>query len=58
MEEKDKKDLPKANIVGETNREIMSEKPKKKENGDVSDEEVEQQNVLLGPDPDSLNKRG
>ncbi|MDH8702761.1 hypothetical protein M2138_002136 [Dysgonomonadaceae bacterium PH5-43] len=44
------------NIVCETNKEIMNESVHKSDVREVSDEEIKQNNALLNPDPNSLDR--
>ena len=54
-----KTDEKKGNIVKDTNEEILENADRcgQKDNA-VTDCQVERENVLLGPDPDSLDSRG
>ncbi|MCC8146387.1 MAG: hypothetical protein LIO93_08135 [Bacteroidales bacterium] len=47
---------PKANIVSETNKEIMERPMKETEIKEVSPEEIEQANVIINPDPNTLDR--
>lgn len=49
----EKKVCSKADIVGETYNDIMSKDPK-----DNLDIEIQQNNELLNPDPNSMDSRG
>ena len=56
--EKDETIVPKANIVGETNKEILEKPVSEEDIKNATEIEVEQANTILNPDPHSLDSRG
>lgn len=55
-ENKEKNIDSKANIVSETNREIMEKPVNEKEIREVTEDEIEQANVIINPDPNTLDR--